>query len=81
MWFSLENTGFYEPWKNERCLAVASGDDSVVWMPASRVENFKEVLKNDFAQDKKTPLVGLGQCIADHKIMVSESWNFDFCSK
>ena len=30
MWFSLENTGFYEPWKNERCLAVASGDDSVV---------------------------------------------------
>lgn len=82
MWWYLEKAGLKEAWKKNQDVAVfAAGDDSVMLIENKWIEKVYSVVKLKTAKDKKTPNIGLGQCIEDHKIMVDTWRHFDFCSK
>lgn len=82
IWWTLERVGIQEGWKkNKDSFSAASGDDSICWIRSAKTDEFVQALKETTAKDKKTPQIGLGQCIDGHKIFVNEFWCMDFCSK
>lgn len=84
IWWTLERIGFRDCWILEegKPQAAASGDDSIcVGVGEDIKKKFVEELKATTAKDKKTPNIGLGQCIDGHTIFVRDWWDFDFCSK
>jgi hypothetical protein len=81
LWFCLEMCKYYDPWKNTDTFAGAAGDDSFAEIPEKSEDDFTSSLKKVFASTKEIPNHGLGQCIGDYKIMISDGKNIDFCSK
>lgn len=83
MWYYLEQSGLPEPWiPNNTSTCLAAGDDSVMIynLPEGQA-SLISILQQLTASDKKTPDIGLGQCIDKHMIFVRDWRDFDFCSK
>lgn len=82
MWYYQQESGIHKPWQtNVWVTSFASGDDSVMIVHPHKVNELVDTLKKLTAKDKKTPGIGLGQCIDNHTIFVNDWRNFDFCSK